>query len=662
MKNSFKKKFLVLFLILAMIFTFSFAPVRVAHAGSALSFLTMGASDLINAIVSGNILANPINILIPYQFWGVSCVVGIICGSSSSGGVTIMPAPESIAAGQGCNYSVPITFYNPRMNVSYYQPTAWSPNGGTCTEYVLPDMTGMGVMCTGGPVPSGPLVPDPSFSETDRNVAIYRFSIPASSDQATLNTWFVNQIKTQVGNGWEDVPGAYGESNYLTGSESAPLVTLPYTQLCSGNVCTFHDDSAPTNSYVVYVAKILGNYGYSRVLFAPSPDIPIYLGTDLDLLPNKFFNKNNASDAQFPSVSAQSLGDAIVGPYQLGTPNCPIPYSCTGLPANANPFAAPDNTGLTVDTTYTYSGVGDTATKCEFNCNNGYTYNVVTNKCNNNNDGFCGIGFSGTGKVYPYNATGYGSDARCLTGHISDTAFPAVGGSATWLCLGTNGGGTSEVCSASHSHCNTGYTWNGTSCDLDLTMSGTLTASDCTIASGNSTCNTTLNWTTTNSQAVSSITTSPNITVTTGNTGSKTYSVGYGKRVFYLYNNALNLATAMSTSICASGTVWDGRSCAPFVNDWGPWSDCSASCGGGTQIRTCGGSNCSGSSSQSCNTEPCSIIGVCPSPATHYNCSTGTSINNINSPSRWTWTCAGLYGGASSSLCFEKKSPGYIEN
>lgn len=46
---------------------------------------------------------------------------------------------------------------------------------------------------------------------------------------------------------------------------------------------------------------------------------------------------------------------------------------------------------------------------------------------------------------------------------------------------------------------------------------------------------------------------------------------------------------------------------------------------------------------------------------THYNCSAGTSTNNINSPSKWTWTCSGLDGGTNAS-CSQRKSPGYIEN
>jgi CARDB len=56
-------------------------------------------------------------------------------------------------------------------------------------------------------------------------------------------------------------------------------------------------------------------------------------------------------------------------------------FSCTGLPANATPYPAPDNTGLTANTAYTFSAT-DTAAKCQFgSCTSGYTWNSSTGTC-----------------------------------------------------------------------------------------------------------------------------------------------------------------------------------------------------------------------------------------------------------------------------------------
>ncbi|MDO8716157.1 MAG: CARDB domain-containing protein, partial [Dehalococcoidales bacterium] len=50
------------------------------------------------------------------------------------------------------------------------------------------------------------------------------------------------------------------------------------------------------------------------------------------------------------------------------------PAACTGtLPDNTTAYPAPDNTGLTVDTAYTYSAVNTISIKCQYACSTGYT-------------------------------------------------------------------------------------------------------------------------------------------------------------------------------------------------------------------------------------------------------------------------------------------------
>lgn len=122
-----------------------------------------------------------------------------------------------------------------------------------------------------------------AIDETKSQIALYRFSIPNSSSQSALNDWYLNQIKTKVGNG-------YLVNGYHTASTNEIWKTLPYSQLCTGNVCKFNDDTVPDNSYVAYGAKIIGN-NYKNEGGSCS-------------WPNKFLNKDNAGSVTMPSQTA----------------------------------------------------------------------------------------------------------------------------------------------------------------------------------------------------------------------------------------------------------------------------------------------------------------------------------------------------------------------
>lgn len=105
-------------------------------------------------------------------------------------------------------------------------------------------------------------------------------------------------------------------------------------------------------------------------------------------------------------------------------------------------------------------------------------------------------------------------------------------------------------------------------------------------------------------------------------------------------------------AIKMSGTTADGSSygvvgvdsvtCAPVNGGWSDFSSCSVSCGGGTRTRSCtnpsptnGGAECTGSTSQSCNTQACPpIVTLFANPSVIDNAQSSTLIwssTNANS-------------------------------
>lgn len=102
-----------------------------------------------------------------------------------------------------------------------------------------------------------------------------------------------------------------------------------------------------------------------------------------------------------------------------------------------------------------------------------------------------------------------------------------------------------------------------------LIMFGTLTppSPSCTIASGASSCDVSLTWTTTNPIGTSTITSnypSANTTlVVINNWDNWSFAVPYlsSPRTFYLYNSAIQLAFASATSSCVANNTWNGSVC-----------------------------------------------------------------------------------------------------
>jgi len=129
---------------------------------------------------------------------------------------------------------------------------------------------------------------------------------------------------------------------------------------------------------------------------------------------------------------------------------------------------------------------------------------------------------------------------------------------STTTAIGTSGLITvNTACSATTS-------WNSATSTC-VAPSGNLTASNCYIESGESSCPSTLNWSTSFPIGTSAVTTPTNVNVASANSGTANYTVAYGSRDFYLYNNGSLLKTVTSNASCTSGTVWSSVSgkCEP---------------------------------------------------------------------------------------------------
>jgi hypothetical protein len=188
------------------------------------------------------------------------------CGGDNGGGAGGGPSAANVGSGNvpvNC-WQVSPTMYIPQLNGSGYNNQCSTP-----------------------------------IDETQSKIAIYRYSIPNSSSQSTLNDWFLNQIKTKVGNG-------YLVNGYHTAAtDEGKIAELPYSQICTGNTCKFTDDTVPDNSYIAYGTKIIGNY-YQKQGESCS-------------WPNKFLNKDNAGSVTMSDT--YKLGNAFDGPYNIGA--CP---------------------------------------------------------------------------------------------------------------------------------------------------------------------------------------------------------------------------------------------------------------------------------------------------------------------------------------------------
>ena len=244
--------------------------------------------------------------------------------------------------------------------------------------------------------------------------------------------------------------------------------------------------------------------------------------------------------------------------------------SCSNGATDYPTCTPPATCKVTTDTNY---GIGP----CAGTCANGssiYPSCIGPTLCNVKTDinygidtclGICSNGYSN----YPtcaactvFTDTNYGIDScagTCLNG---ETNYPTCTATKPTVCtVSTDTNYNIGPCSGMCKNGNSYYPTCKNPIDPLATI-GSMTATDCQIKLGSSTCNTTLTWSTTNPVGTSAVTTPVNITVQNANSSTgKTYSISFGTKYFYLYNNAVELDSKIAKASCASGT-WDGTKCS----------------------------------------------------------------------------------------------------
>lgn len=215
---------------------------------------------------------------------------------------------------------------------------------------------------------------------------------------------------------------ATGTKNCCTASSWSPD---PST-VCSGTNFTQTSNCGTTRTATGTKACTSGSCGTAAKTYASTATA--YSGT--------FCSVGTASPASpaFPTAGSSSSWQCLGNGGSTATCYASrSAYACTGTyPANTSVYSG-DTTGLSANTAYTYSAT-NTTTKCQYACNNGYTWN-----------GSSCVAYSCTGTLPPYTSV-YSGDTTGLTANTS------------YLYHAT---GTTRKCEYK---CNSGYIWTGSSC------------------------------------------------------------------------------------------------------------------------------------------------------------------------------------------------------
>ncbi len=374
-----------------MVFTFSF---NITNASGVFDVFTAIFAPLIDMVTMpfialtsgklpnvGDIIGGPVGGLVACNAFNADGVYFSNCGGA--GGQTVAFALIGTSNVVGCG--IPVTFYIPQMNDSAKRGTAYT------TTYISQSE---GAPPTAVSTPIETCLADPnSIDETQRSIAIYRYIKPNTISDRDRSAWFFNEIKSIAGDGFISrgvnmvlhsnlaylgvpTPGVY--LDYYTSGAPQLLETGPYSKYChlngaGANECRFLDTTAPADSNVAYVAKIIGSYTGAHVVQTPimgeggiegySESVACASGQ------NKFLTTSPTStDTLWPYANYAhdySYGNLVAGPYNTTGLACFAPGAC-GADNGATLSAAPTQL-CTGGTPSAISGNGPWTWECSGN-------------------------------------------------------------------------------------------------------------------------------------------------------------------------------------------------------------------------------------------------------------------------------------------------------
>ncbi|MDO8552376.1 MAG: InlB B-repeat-containing protein, partial [bacterium] len=233
--------------------------------------------------------------------------------------------------------------------------TGWQTSNATCTA---PDLTAGAITPT-----TATLGTRTSFSSTIRNTGT-----------GSTGAGFTNLFQSSTNSsGTSNVSTIGTPTTAALAAGASRTVSTDYTFSSAGTfyvrVCA--DKSSATNQGAISESDETNNCGAWTSVTVPG--ICTALPSNANAYPapdNTGLSANKAYTYSATDTSTKCQYACRSG-YTPSGGSC-IAAACTNLPSNASAYPTPDNTGLSANTAYTYSAT-DTSTKCQYTCRSGFT-------------------------------------------------------------------------------------------------------------------------------------------------------------------------------------------------------------------------------------------------------------------------------------------------